>query len=237
MEPILLGLAVAPGVAISLFVYFRDKYEKEPFSLLLRSFVAGFFVVIPAAIIEMMLMGVFIVDPNNITHVAINNFVFIGFVEEFCKYICLMQIAFPKSDFNEPFDGIVYAVLVSMGFATAENILYVYNGGLHVALIRIFTAVPAHATFAILMGYFVGLSKFKKNQSTFLLLGLLTATIFHGAYDFFLSINNIELIALGAFVSLIVGIYLSFKAMRILNEHSPFRYSMIILGQKPIEPQ
>ncbi len=235
MELTLLGLAVAPGAAISLYVYFRDKYEKEPLALLLKSFFAGFFVVIPTAMIEMALFDLFPLDQTVLVNAAVNNFLFIGLTEELCKYVCLFTIAYPKQDFNEPFDGITYAVMVSMGFATAENIMYVMSGGLHVALLRIFTAVPAHASFGVLMGYFVGLAKFKNNSRTMLTLGLATATLFHGAYDFFLTIDSIELIALGALVSLLVGIRLSFKAMRILNEHSPFRYSTLILGQKPVD--
>ena len=235
MELTLFGLAVAPGVAIAIYVYFRDRYEKEPLKLLAQTFLAGFLVVIIAAVIEVIYSKVFILDDLNIAHLAINNFFFIGFTEEVCKYYCLYKIAYSKPDFNEPFDGIVYAVMVSMGFATSENILYVMNGGIGVAFMRIFTAVPAHATFGVLMGYFVGLAKFRKQPKPYLLIGLFTATIFHGTYDFFLAINNIELIALSAFVSLIVGVILSFRAMKILSEHSPFRYSTIILQKNRTE--
>ena len=233
MEVKLFGLAVAPGIAIAVYVYFRDKYEHEPLSLLLKTFFAGFFVVFIAAMIEQSLFGYFHLDETVLTNAAANNFIFIGFTEELCKYLCLLAVAYRKPDFNEPFDGITYAVMVSMGFATAENIMYVMEGGFHAALLRVFTAVPAHASFAVLMGYFVGLAKFRNHHLPMLLLGLFTATLFHGAYDFFLSIDNIELIALGAAVSLIVGVWLSFKAMKILNENSPFRYSAIILRQKP----
>jgi RsiW-degrading membrane proteinase PrsW (M82 family) len=235
MELTLFGLAVAPGVAIAIYVYFRDRYEKEPLKLLVQTFLAGFLVVTIAAMIEVFYSKVIILSDLNIGHLAINNFFFIGFTEEVCKYYCLYRIAYSKPDFNEPFDGIVYAVMVSMGFATSENILYVMSGGIDVAFLRIFTAVPAHATFGVLMGYFVGLAKFRKQPRPYLIIGLLTATIFHGTYDFFLAINNIELIALTAFVSLIVGIILSFRAMKILNEHSPFRYSTIILQKNRAE--
>ncbi|MFZ4619617.1 MAG: PrsW family intramembrane metalloprotease [Bacteroidota bacterium] len=237
MEISLLGLAVAPGAAIALYVYFRDKYEKEPLSLLLKTFFAGFFVVIIAAMAETMLMELFPTDNTRVGSTILNTFVFIGLTEELCKYICLYLIAYSKSDFNEPFDGIVYAVMVSMGFATSENIMYVMDGGMQVALIRIFTALPAHATFGVMMGYFVGLAKFKNHDIGLLLIGLGTATFFHGLYDFFLTINSMELLALGAFVSLLVGLRFSFKAMRLLSENSPFRYSTIILGQKQMDRQ
>ena len=235
MDLTVLGLAIAPGVAIAVYVYFRDKYEKEPLSLLLMTFIAGIAVVIPAATMETVLFNIFPLENSLLLHTAVNNFIFVGFTEEFCKYLCLLIIVYPKKEFNEPFDGITYAVMISMGFATAENILYAMNGGLQTAVLRIFTAVPAHASFAVLMGYFVGLSKFRNHHTPFLFLGLFSATIFHGAYDFFLSIDNVGLIALGALVSLIVGLRLSFKAMKILNENSPFRYSTIMLRQKPSE--
>ncbi|MDP1676526.1 MAG: PrsW family glutamic-type intramembrane protease [Bacteroidota bacterium] len=235
MELTLLGLAVAPGVAIAIYVYFRDRYEKEPLKLLVQTFLAGFLAVTIAAVVEVFFAKVFTLDDLNISHVAINNFFFIGFTEEVCKYYCLYKIAYSKPDFNEPFDGIVYAVMISMGFATSENILYVMNGGIGVAFMRIFTAVPAHATFGVMMGYFVGLAKFRKQPKPYLFLGLTIATIFHGAYDFFLSVNNIQLIALGALVSLIIGIIFSMRAMKILSEHSPFRYSTIILQKNRTE--
>lgn len=236
MELTLFGLAVAPGIAIAVYVYFRDAYEKEPLSLLLKTFAAGFIVVIPTALTEQLLFSTFPLDPYSIPSVAVNNFLFIGVTEEVWKFVCLFTIAYSRSDFNEPFDGIVYAVMVSMGFATAENLLYVMNGGLDVAVARIFTAVPAHASFSVLMGYFVGLAKFRNDHPPYLFIGIGMATVFHGAYDFFLSIDNVEMIALGAAASLALGIVLSFRAMRILNEHSPFRYSTIILRHKPTEP-
>lgn len=237
MELTLLGLAVAPGVAIALYVYFRDKYDKEPLSLLLKTFFAGFFVVIIAALVESMFMELFPTDNTNYFSTIINTFIFVGLTEELSKYICLYAVAYPKADFNEPFDGITYAVMVSMGFATSENIMYVMQGGMHVAVLRIFTAVPAHATFGVMMGYFVGLAKFKNHRAPLLLIGIGTATFFHGLYDFFLTIDSIELLALGALVSLTIGVRFSFKAMKLLNENSPFRYSTIILRQKQMDSQ
>jgi RsiW-degrading membrane proteinase PrsW (M82 family) len=235
MEWTLFGLAVAPGVAIAVYVYFRDTYEKEPLALLLKTFAAGVLVVVPTALTEQFLFGMVPLPNSTLVNTAVNNFIFVGLTEEFWKFICLYAVAYSRADFNEPFDGIVYAVMVSMGFATAENILYVMNGGLDVAVARIFTAVPAHASFAVLMGYFVGLAKFRNHHPPYLLLGVGIATLFHGAYDFFLSIDNIELVALGALASLITGIVLSFRAMRILNEHSPFRYSAIVHRKKATE--
>lgn len=113
--------------------------------------------------------------------------------------------------------------MVSMGFAATENIMYVIEGGYHVAVLRAFTAVPAHATFGILMGYFMGKAKFAKHPSKYNLLGLFLAVLFHGAYDFFLFVDFLPGVWVGAFVSLFLGIYLSGKAIKAHQKNSFFK--------------
>jgi protease PrsW len=221
METIrLLTLAIAPGLAIMLYVYNRDKYEKEPFGLMLISFLLGALSIFPAIGLEMLFMrdsGAYL-ELN-----AYNAFFAVGFSEELVKFLALMLFAYPKKAFNEPYDGIVYAVMVSMGFATFENILYVMEGGRSVGLMRMFTAVPAHAAFGVMMGYFVGMAKFGNNKFILILTGLLLATLFHGAYDFFLFVSQYGALFLLAFVVLIVGVWLSFKAFRAHQNRSPFK--------------
>lgn len=113
--------------------------------------------------------------------------------------------------------------MVSMGFACTENIMYVIEGGYQTAILRAFTAIPAHATFGVLMGFYMGKAKFSKNRTLFNLTGLLLAVLFHGAYDFFLFINFVPGISIGAFVSLAVGIILSKKAIKKHQENSNFK--------------
>ena len=223
---ILLGLAIAPGAAITLYVYWKDAHDKEPLHLLVKCFFLGVLCAIPAIILELSAskLGIFNLHPQGyIWPAALHAFVVVAFSEELCKFVVLRWYAYPKADFNEPYDGIIYSVMISMGFATFENILYVLGGGFGVAILRMFLAVPAHATFAILMGYFVGLAKFQKNQWTWKAFGLLAAILFHGAYDLFLMQKTVPLLAFGAVVSLIVAIILSRKAMRIHVANSPFK--------------
>ncbi|MCF7560928.1 PrsW family glutamic-type intramembrane protease [Sabulilitoribacter multivorans] len=211
----LLLTAVAPVFIIILFIYIKDKYEKEPKRLLIYNFLLGAFVSI---VITTILYYVFDVilplrDNMSVMQQFIKAFFVVGLIEEFSKYIIVRYFAQPNTSFNEPFDGIVYAVMVSMGFAATENILYVLEGGYKTALIRAFTAVPAHATFGILMGYYMGKAKFSNNRVVLNLTGLLLAIVFHGAYDFFLFIDFVPGIWVGAFISLFIGILLSRKAI------------------------
>jgi RsiW-degrading membrane proteinase PrsW (M82 family) len=152
----------------------------------------------------------------------------VALVEEFSKYIFVRGILYRNPNFNEPFDGIVYSVMVGMGFATLENVMYVEDGGWSVAVLRMFTAVPAHAAFAVLMGYYLGLAKFVHHKSHYGWYGLLIASIFHGAYDYFWFIGQVNGvwagIWIGAIVSLVVGVMLSKRAIKIHQEASPFQF-------------
>ncbi len=148
----------------------------------------------------------------------------VALIEEFSKFIFVRWVLYPNKHFNEPFDGIVYAVSVSLGFAGLENILYVMNSdnGVAVGVLRMFTAVPAHATFAVLMGYFLGRAKHEQGKSYLAWYGLGAATLFHGAYDYFWFISFVPGLWVGAIFSLVVGVVLSRKAIQMHQQASPF---------------
>ena len=149
---ILLAFAVAPGVCIATFIYLKDKHEREPIGLLMKSFFYGMGSVVVTLIISVPLDD-YIPKEETLTQQAVHAFIIVALVEELSKYIFVRGILYRDSNFNEPFDGIVYSVMVGMGFATLENVMYVVDGGWGVAVLRMFTAVPAHAACAVLMGY------------------------------------------------------------------------------------
>ncbi|HMV88525.1 MAG TPA: PrsW family glutamic-type intramembrane protease, partial [Cyclobacteriaceae bacterium] len=217
-----LALALAPGVAIALYIYLKDKHEREPISLLLISFFYGALSVLLTLIISMPL-EIIMINKQSAAELFADAFFKVALVEEFSKFVFIRFILFRNKNFNEPFDGIVYAAMVGMGFATLENILYVYQFGIPTGIMRMFTAVPAHACFAILMGYYLGRAKFIHNKKLYYsLLALISATVFHGLYDYFLFITFVPGIWIGAVVSLIVGIILSRKAIKVHQAASPF---------------
>ncbi len=221
---ILLALALAPGIAISVYIFDQDHHEREPVRLLIKSFFYGVASVFVTLGISYAIEWVVYIEADTFWEHAVDAFVIVALVEEFSKFIFVRWLLYPNKNFNEPLDGIVYAVMVGMGFATIENILYVMNGGISVALLRMFTAVPAHATFAVIMGFFVGEAKFlQRNRGMYLLIGLLAATVFHGFYDLFLFLQYPTGIWIGAFVSLFIALWLSRKAIRIHQHTSPFK--------------
>ena len=222
---ILLALALAPALTIIIYIYVKDKYEKEPLKLLLTSFILGGSASVIFTLFASVILSIVfpMTDSLSVIQQFIKAFIVVALAEEFSKYFIVRYYAQTNKEFNEPFDGIVYAVMVSMGFAALENVLYVFQYGFANGVVRAFTAVPAHATFGILMGYFMGKAKFSNNRVKYNLLGLLVATIFHGAYDFFLFINFIPGTIIGAIVSLIVGIVLSKKAIVRHQQNSRFK--------------
>lgn len=217
----LIAMAIAPGIAICLFIFHRDAYNREPKLNLFASFLLGAVVVYPAAVIEVALNKY--VD-DTISGIAISAFFVVALTEELAKFIVLRFYAYPKKSFDEPLDGIVYGVMAGMGFATLENILYVLQGGMQTAFLRMFLAVPAHATFGVLMGYHAGKAKFdNKNSGRLLLTGLFWAVLFHGLYDFFLFLQGNRyikdyisdlLLFMGAVASFIIAIRLSLKLIK-----------------------
>jgi RsiW-degrading membrane proteinase PrsW (M82 family) len=226
MDVLLLALTIAPGIAIAIFVYYKDKFDREPRRQLIWAFFLGMVSAIPAVAFSQSIskfkgFG----GGDGVLDTFLFAFITVALAEELAKFIFLRRF-YRKPFFDEPFDGITYAVMISMGFATLENLLYVYlytDVPYNTALMRMLTAVPAHASFAVIMGYFVGMAKFKKGKRLGLqLLGLFGAVFFHGAYDFLLMLKLYPYMAVGAMASLIVGIILSFKAIRIHQENSPF---------------
>jgi protease PrsW len=188
----LIALAVAPGIAICLFIFYKDIYNTEPKLNLVVSFILGSATIIPAFYVESFFATT--IGPSA-SRLAIYAYCVVALIEELGKFIVLRYYAFPRKSFDEPLDGIVYGVMISMGFATVENIGYVMQHGIGVAFLRMFLSVPAHATFGVIMGYHVGKAKFAgKNQPLCLFLGLFWAIVFHGTFDYFLFLQNNALV-------------------------------------------
>ena len=214
-----LYLALAPALAIALYIYWKDKNEKEPITHLIGYFLLGVLTCIPAGITNSSGgsgLGFDIGQSHDIARSFFMAFFVVGLGEELFKFLALMLVAFPRKNFNEPFDGIVYSVMIGLGFASLENIMYVFDGGIGGAFMRTLTAVPMHAAFAIIMGYYVGKAKFLKGdrRNETAILGLAWAIFFHGAYDFCLFQNASVVLLLMVFPIMGWAFFLSRRAIK-----------------------
>ena len=186
---LLIIAATIPVVFLATLAYIKDT-EKEPISLLIKSFILGIFIVLPIIMVELILdSGIqFFVKEQSIVNSFLQAFVVAGLVEESFKYMATLFVLRKNKYYDQFYDGIVYAVFVSLGFAFLENILYVVEHGMQTAIIRGLLTVPAHALFGVAMGYYISLSKMsnKKDASKNRFLALFVPICLHGLFNFFL---------------------------------------------------
>ncbi|NLK86129.1 MAG: PrsW family intramembrane metalloprotease [Clostridiaceae bacterium] len=218
----LLALAIAPSIAILVFIYTKDKYDKEPLKFLLLLFGLGCLTVIPACILELVIQG-FAGFNESLPSVLVEAFLGVALIEEGVKYFVLRLAAGKRCrHFNQMYDGIVYAVYVSLGFATVENILYVFQGGLTTGIMRALTAVPCHAITAVAMGYYLGIGRFRvdsRDRKKYMALSFIVPVILHGIYDFLVLSGNTILILI--FIPFVIFMYIfAFKKIKRLAAHN-----------------
>ena len=184
-----------PVVLLMGYIYKRDTFNKEPWPLLLKAF--GFGVL--AAFLDFAVAGLLQrVIPHPVS-TPLNDAIYEAFVcaaapEEFCKLLMLYLCIWRNPHFDEYYDGLEYAAFVGLGFAGIENVLYIMSGGLGLALGRAVFAVPAHFFFAIFMGFFFSLARFRyERRKIFLFLAYIIPVTLHGIYDAVLMyINNLQ---------------------------------------------
>ena len=189
----LLLVTILPSILIILFFVYSDKF-KEPKSEIIKVFIFGILITIPAYILNTFL-GDFWYNNTKVSQNLISSFLTAAPVEEGLKLSILYYFVYKMKDFNEPLDGIVYGVTASLGFATLENIYYVYlladhfqTTSMALAVARSFSAVPAHAVFGIFMGYFfMKYSFIKKGDNLFFAFAV--PFVLHGCYNLFIASN------------------------------------------------
>jgi RsiW-degrading membrane proteinase PrsW (M82 family) len=219
---VVLLASLAPVFIILFYIYFRDKYEKEPLRLLVKAIVAGIVIVIPVIFVERLLMSQ-MPSIGKVGEAAYRAFLVAASTEELFKFAAIYLLFWKSPSFNEKFDGIVYASFVSLGFAGVENVLYVMESGMQTALIRSLTAVPAHAIFGVTMGYYLGIARmYKELRSTYLARALLVPIVLHGIYDFILMVEIGWLLIF--FIPYVIALYfMAHKKMKVLSDASIFR--------------
>lgn len=198
LNPILIAAAVIPAVVLLVKVYKVDHLDKESprllWNLVVRGVIATVFAMLTEWIGEFVLSS--FVQEGTVLYNFLLYFIVVAVSEEGFKYLLMKQRTWKDPEFNFQFDGVVYAVFVSLGFALWENISYVLMYGFGTALVRAVTAVPGHACFGVFMGAWYGLAKkyesygMPSQSKTCRVVALLSSIVLHGCYDFTASIEN-----------------------------------------------
>ncbi|MDQ1909446.1 glutamic-type intramembrane protease PrsW [Paenibacillus sp. GD4] len=178
----LLTAAVAPGIALLSYFYLKDRYDTEPIALVAKMFVLGMLLVFPVMVLQHTFFEVLGSHPFFYSFVLSSGF------EEFFKWLLLYLLIYKHASFDEPYDGIVYAVTVSLGFATVENVFYAFmeQTTFSSLLMRALLPVSGHAMFGVIMGYHLGKAKFTNQTGKYLLLSFFIPVFWHGVFDFIL---------------------------------------------------
>ena len=221
----LVAMALLPAIVLCIYVFKKDKVEKEPIGLLLKLLLFGALSCFPAAIIENILIEVInlafsqqaalspeLYQATNYLYQFFTNFVGIALVEEGIKFLILVLVTRGNKEFNSLFDGLIYSIFVSLGFAALENVLYVLQYGFEVAVMRAVLSVPGHMFFAVLMGYYYSIWHITEkailaeidlklqqlipndshafNTKSSIVMCLLMPVLAHGFYDFCCSLGT-----------------------------------------------
>ncbi len=195
---ILVAAAVIPALILLWEVYKYDRLEREPGNLLLSLVLKGIVATALAIITERIGIAVLgaLFQTDSFIYNVLLMYLVVGLSEEGFKYLLLRLSTWHSPYFNCRFDGVVYAVFVSLGFALWENISYVFSYGLGTALVRAITAVPGHACFGVFMGTWYGLAKKHSlwgQEDTSMVcrtMAVLMPVIIHGTYDLLATMGN-----------------------------------------------
>ena len=257
---IYMALGLLPAFLLLFYIYKMDRIEKEPKGLLVGLFFLGVGATIPTMIVEVILSilnnGIFFgsftkdyeylfVDGKVYLYEFVNNFFGIALVEEGFKWLFMFLLTRKSKSFNCLFDGVVYATFVSLGFAAAENVLYVFTGGLVTGLARMITAVPGHCAFAVVMGYFYSKWFIARNSGAleknlyqnrvisttpsgfgagkFLFLSILLPMLIHGFYDFCCTFTAVSWVYWIILLLLLVFLYIiCFRNVYVLSKKDAY---------------
>lgn len=224
-----LFLATLPGLLICYAMFRADKYEREPLAPLVLAFAGGALATIPAIRAEEWAMDAWgLRTSRNMAENILLAFGVVAFWEELIKLLVLLLVL-PWRFFNEPIDGIVYAVMIAMGFATLENVAYMERFGDDTLFIRAFTAIPAHLVFAVIQGYYVGKAKFlqepvrRGQRRRMIVHGFMIAFLMHGVYDLLIFQDRWQWLFMLATSATYLCLFYAGDLIREHLEDSPFK--------------
>jgi protease PrsW len=224
-------MTIGPGYTLGVYLYFKDRFYNESWFLLSKLFFYAILLAPLAALGEGIFQRILNYGKNSTTteHFVFMFFV-VGLLEELVKYTAVKRIAYHTKLFKQVYDGILFCAASALGFATIENIIYVFTGGddaVGVALARSLTAIPSHIADGVIMGYGMGRAKAvagTPKEKEWLAIGLGGAILLHGAYDFLL-VTVTSSWQIPSFLLVMVGEwFVAYKVLKRSLVYTPFTH-------------
>ncbi len=213
------AIALSPAIALVWFFYVRNAYTPARKTLITLLFLAGGGSALGALVLNHMVEKHTLLWANapELSHRILFWLFGVGLNEEFAKMVPLLLLLYPRRDFTTPYQGLLGAATVALGFAALENLFYLERYGTVTLLTRSVLTVPAHAFFSIPMGVMMAYARHARWEPArylWLLGGLAVSVAFHGGYDVWLSmgVGWLEWVAYGQVV--LMGL-LALRLMRL----------------------
>lgn len=239
----LMALALIPAVGLLITIYCCDR-NKEPKGLLVGIFFAGMATVISALILET--IGKYFLENmvyDYVLQAFLMAFIIVGPAEELGKYLVMRWITWNNRHFDYLFDGIVYAVFSSLGFAALENVCYVFSNGVTTGIVRMFSSVPGHACFGVFMGFFYSKAKHASatgNKGKCFInkcLAIIVPSLLHGLYDALLMIaeasysDGLETICIILWIVVLIAMFVCTIIMIVKTSKND--YCIVVIEDNP----
>lgn len=168
------------------FFYRMDRLEPEPKEKLIGVFILG--ALVAGAVAIPFLENFVAIDSwlyNSLATQLVGGILLVGFVEEAVVYLVVRYGIYADPEFDERVDGVIYAIAAGLGMATVLNFNYVLEHGgvdLGIGSVRVVVTALAHASFAGILGYFIGQARFEKTPPLYLPAGLALAALLNGLF-------------------------------------------------------
>ncbi len=202
-------IALIPGIFWIWFYRRKDK-NPEPRKLIIKIFLAGMAITLPAIVFEYAAEFFFpFIDAENLLTIIFASLFIVAPIEEYLKYYVVKKVAFKNKAFDEPIDGIIYGVVAGLGFASLENLIVISAEGQGIIVLRFATATLMHAITTGMVGYYLSINKFstqddkKKNP---IWKGLIIAIAIHGIYNSIVSTQTI--LTLFILIAFLISMYI-----------------------------
>ncbi len=236
--------AILPMLFYLIIIWRFDRYDREPFGLLLQNYFWGaigaiIFALLGSSILETFI-SIFVSDPTTLNHITT---IFVApFVEETTKGIFLLITVLNKK-FDNITDGIVYGGAIGLGFGMTENFLYFLAFGhtaaelISIVIIRTLFSAVMHCVATATFGAFVGYAKFKSLAYKFILpfVGLLIAIFIHFAWNFSVSFESTALLGF-IFMAFTVIVFIAAFSLAILSEKKIIYRELLEEAQSGVLP-
>ncbi len=217
----LVVIAIAPIVFLAWYVYTRDRYEREPRRLIVKTFVLGAILVVPVIFAEAV-GSLFLPASSDPLALFLHFLIVVAFVEESSKLLAVRLSVYKSREFNELMDGLVYGAIAGLGFAAPENLIYVLSRGAFLGIVRAVLSVPGHALWGSIIGYYLARQKLGTGRVSGLA-GLGLATMLHTAFDYALVAAQALNAIMIASIIIAAGWVIFFRFRRAALASSPFK--------------